>query len=155
MPNGILCAGVALASILAGKALAMKFYVDGELDKVKDEWYQEAMRDADDFASINGNEDEYPTFMIDHGFTEADDEFEITEEELDFFKSDSVPALERAKGQTFSQWEEDLDESMSDLLNSMIGAGVKESIGVLDIVFGILGIVTAFKVGAGMGEEIE
>ena len=147
--NGALCAGVAVLSILAGKALAVKF----DIGEMKEAWYQEAMQDADQFSEIKGDEEKYPGFMVNRGFSDVADESEVTEDDLRIYKDETIPVLERAKGQSDSEWEDNLDESVVEFMDSMVTEGVKESIGILDIIFALLGIVTAFKVGSGSVSE--
>lgn len=152
--NGIMCATVALASIVLGKGLAVHFALNKELDGIKQSSYEEWKGDAVAFKEIKGEESEYSTFIVEHHFSDAETPDDVQEEELEYFKSDTIPQLDKlAAGQSISDWENSFEENAGIDTNAIVANGIKESIGVLDIVFGLLGIMTAFKVGGGASNE--
>ena len=156
--NGILCAVIAIGSIVAGKFMAERFYVDynwDELEKMNADAHEDHMAAAEAFAKIKGDEKAYPAFMIEYEYTEAEVESKITEEELTYFKSEEAPILDEVRGMPFSQWKEDWGLTMSASKNSTVLANVKKNIGAIDIIFALLGVVTAFKLGSGRRVEAQ
>ena len=149
--NGGLCAVIAMASILLGKGMAVHFALEKELTEIGESVYADWKTSAEAFQQIKDDEAAYPEFVFEQGFSEGESVEEVTDEELRQFKEESIPTLtELAAGQTYDQWaEKEFNVETSEFLVR----GVKESLGILDIVFALLGIVTAFKIGSGWGVE--
>ncbi|MEQ1823568.1 MAG: hypothetical protein ABL949_13740 [Fimbriimonadaceae bacterium] len=150
--NGAMCAVVALLGIFGGKVLAAKWSIP---DLVKDpatisSMYGEAMKEVDDFKLVK-SEGDHAKFMIDHGFTEATDPAQVTSEELADFKDTSLPRLQAwAEKKPTS---EEFGELISGAADTNVGwvessQAAVQGLGLLDILFAFLGIVTAFRVGA-------
>lgn len=153
--NGIVCALFALASIFVGKMLAVKWAVDASLDDfavefLTQERYEEQLKDAEDFAEVQ-SDTEYTAFMISHGYTEHETDQEIPDEEYWSFVDDTVPHLQwiHSEQPTISQWRDRFKEEIKGgLTNEDLAEEARSSLGVIDIIFGLLGIGTAYKLAA-------
>lgn len=155
---GVLCAILALGSIFLGKMWAVSFYLPGEIRKeistqIDRDDYQEARRDAEDFAKLT-TEAQYPEFMVTHDFTEATSADEVSIEEVEEFMQYTVPGLvtfqqEQPSFETWRAAEADrfVDMFMSEV--SLADAAI-DSLGIFDAIFALLGLVTAYKLGAGV-----
>lgn len=159
--TGVACAVLALASIFVGKMLAVQYAAPGQIrealeDKYTRPLYDELVTDATDFAQLT-SEDEYPAFMVSHGFTEAEDPAEITEEELADFKEYSVESMRsfREQNPTYEQWrEEAIERTVETIMGELpVTELVMEDLGLFDVIFALLGLVTAYKIGRGQAEE--
>lgn len=153
---GAVCAAFALASIFLGKVLAVEFSVRGEVAKhleaqLTREGYDEAIKDAADFVQLQSPED-YPAFMVTHGFTEAKTPEAIPQEDLSGFKNDQVPRLRRLHEQKpdYETWRKQSLDEIAEVVGSdlSISKMVIADLGPIDLIFGILGIATAYRVPA-------
>ena len=154
---GMACAGLALASILVGKIAAVHFSLDGELENIAAEFftqdtYSEIRTDAVEFAKLKSR-DEYAQFMIQRGYTAASRVEDVDAAELAEFEKQTVPDLRKFTATTpsYSEWAE--EQTATFVVNARaevsVMDAVKEGFGMLDIVFGLLGVVTAFRLGEG------
>ncbi|UCG32415.1 MAG: hypothetical protein JSU68_12205 [Phycisphaerales bacterium] len=155
---GVLCAILALGSIFLGKMWAVKFYLPGEIHKelstqIERDDYEEARRDAEDFTKLT-TETQYPEFMVTHDFTDATSADEVSSEEVEDFMHYQVPRLvafhqEQPGFETWRATEVDhvVDLIMSDV--SLAEAAI-DSLGIFDAIFALLGLATAYKLGAGV-----
>lgn len=156
---GAVCAAFALGSIFLGKVLAVEFSVRGEVAKhleaqLTREGYDEAIKDAADFAELKSPE-EYPAFMVTHGFTEAKTSETISQDDLTDFKTDQVPRLRRLheRKPDFETWrKQSLDEIAEVVGNDLpISKLVLSNLGPIDLLFGFLGVATAYRLPARRG----
>ena len=160
MTTGVVCALLALVSIFAGKWIAVDAIAEREIRKVASAFatldvYQETQRDAEDFAML-GSEAEYPEFMIVHGYTNAGFEDEVDDLELLLFREQTVPTLRefQSLGLAYPQWRQHVSDEAVRLFEAEISNVdvVKENLSAIDVVFALLGLITAFQVGArGLG----
>ncbi len=159
-PAGVACAVLALASIFAGKMLAVQYVFEHELreaiePEVTRDLYDEVVVDAADF-SVVASEDEYPAFMVAHGYTEADDPERVPSEDLADFKENWVGTLREFQTDPlpYEEWREKHVETAiaSALAESSIAEFVIEDLGLLDAVFALLGLATAYKIASGTRE---
>ena len=157
--TGALCAVIAAGSILAGKALAVKFVFDKEIAKEMESLYDEFDRMAGRFAQVDADDDNaISQFLVDEEMTYAPNAGEVGTDEIVDFKTDVMPFLKDISAGKVdkSNWlDSEYGVEMMDAINaefSIIDI-VKEGLGAMDIIFGLLGIVTAFKVGSGVGSE--
>ena len=150
--NGILCAVITLVSIFAGKMLAVRASFGEGMDQVARGIHKELLKDANDFAKVKGD-DGIKAFMVKNEYTEAKKAAGVTDEELGEFKeTDAAMLLDLAeKDPSFEEWKE------RDDVKAMLGGieGILDAAGIalggltpIDIIFGLLGIATAFKLGS-------
>ncbi|MEM0896861.1 MAG: hypothetical protein AAGJ79_08230 [Verrucomicrobiota bacterium] len=152
--SGIMCAVVALLSILGGKALAVKFSLDKEIVSVSKEVFEEYRYSAESVAGLS-SDSELAQFMIDDEWTMAESAESVTSEEIEFFKADWFPFFDQIRSGevTAGNWLE--SEYGKDWIASVhseisIPDAVMGGLGLMDLLFGFLGIATAFKVGSGL-----
>ena len=149
---------IALVSIAGGKLLATKFAIDAS----RAELAAELESAADEFLIESGlfydlsSEDEYPEFMIAHGYSESDDASDVSQDEIDYFKATAIPVYEEIR-----DGEKDPEILERIYADRVISTNLAE-IGFLqlafggqepgdyafDLLFAALGIFTAFKLVA-------
>jgi len=153
--TAVMCAAVALVSIFAGKVLAVQWSAPGEIREALDstrEYYDEMMSDADALVTLP-SADDHPKFMIDHEYTEAEKPEDVSADELEYFRTETVPMLMELheKKPTFEEWRDDqVDRIMADF---DVVEAVVSNLGLFDAVFALLGIATAYKLVMGADEE--
>lgn len=153
----LLCAGLSLGAILLGKVFAVQYGAPTEIRKIAEnlvthEVYDELMADAEAFAAVT-SESAYPEFMIAHGDSESATAGGVTPEELEDFKTHRVPELHRLLDEKpgYAQWREQTISRMVKLTMAKVDVAeaVRESLGLMDILFAALGVFTAYKVVMG------
>jgi len=157
---GVLCAVIALGSIVLGKYWAYSAIVDqlqdaisgvsAEFDEEMYDYYEEETEDARLFVRGSGSDDFVRRFMVERGYTDATDPARVSAYELADFREYVEPTLrEMAESQPdFEEWQ----ESSVDALDQISPwAMMREGFGILDILFAFLGIGTAFRLGSRMG----
>ncbi len=155
--SGLVCAVLALAAILLGKIAATHFMAQKNLSEAIDatatrQLYEEWSTDAADFAALK-DESEYPAFMVEHrfGYGEATRAEEITRAELEEFKTYSVPVLKKigVPPMPYVDWREVERNLTTDAFNEQYSVidEVQDSLGAIDIIFALLGVVTAWQLG--------
>ncbi len=158
---GVACAVLALVSIFTGKMLAVHYVFVSEVrpvveEKVTRALYDEAVADAAGFADL-ASEDEYPAFMVAHAFTEAESPDSVPAEDLADFKEVWIDILREFQTEppSYEEWREKRIQEVieSTLAEAPITQIVIENLGVLDVVFAVLGLATAFKVACGVGRD--
>lgn len=154
---GIACALLALVSILGGKCLTATFATEGQVreqfaEDLTPANYAEIMADAEAYP-VAGSETEVSQFMIDHGYTEAATPDEVAPAERGDFIADWGDRLQRYKSSkpTLQQWQDETVELASEafLAEYTFFDRIKDSMGVLDIVFILLGVASAYKGASG------
>jgi len=155
--TGLACVVLALASIFAGKLLAVKLAAPEwireaaaeELDLTRD-YYDVLMTDSEEFAKLQ-SEDDYPQFMVVSGYSEAENPDDVGTDEVDGFIRYQVPRLRRLYEDEpdYSTWrKQELDRVVEfSLKDFSLTEEVVSSLGLLDIVFAVLGLATAYKIG--------
>lgn len=143
--SGAICAALALVAIFGGKVFAMRHLV---LKEVREKYltrsmYEESVDDARDLAAL-ASDDDHPAFMVQHRYTEASTADAVSARELVDFRNNTVPMLRRlhAEGWDYDRW---VSEATADF--DFVQAA-KDELGPIDIVFALLGIATAFQLGA-------
>ena len=149
---GVICAFLALAAIFMGKVVVVGQMAEKEVDKIMQQEcsrqvYDQHKQEADALAAIASPED-YPQYMISHGFSKATDPAKVTPEELTDFSERIAPILIDFSQNPlpFEEWQANVRASVRDEFN--LPNIVVESLGPIDFIFGIFGIFTAFKIGA-------
>lgn len=157
---GVACALIALVSIFGGKMLAVQMSAPGELREMFDavytrEVYQEYLDDAEAFAELEPDAD-YREFMFERQYTPAETPEEITDEEYAYFERETVPELESIyqNQPTYDEWKAKGVKDGTDIVMAEVSLfdAAKENLGLMDVIFGLLGIGTAFKLGNGSEE---
>ena len=124
------------------------------------EVYDEYIDDAQAFSEL-ASEEQYPAFMVARGYTWAETVEEIEPDEIDFFKTDSIPMLVEFQNppdyETWSsdgmrEWNATASERRTDWFSS-IASAVIENLGAFDLLFAALGLFTAFRIGSGGPDE--
>lgn len=159
---GMTCAGLALVSIFAGKVIATDLAMKKELSKFADqiftiETHAELAEDAAAFDKLTSEAD-WPQFLIDRGYSAAESPAEVDAEEIATFKRETLPEIQPFRGgraPDFQSWSSErreafLAEATAGLSTTEI---VTDSLGLMDIIFALLGVVTAFKLGEGLGDS--
>jgi len=155
---GVACAVLALLAIFGGKYMIMSSYQaqwsdalagngePGLLEGV----YEEVSADAKAFAKISKDDSSIKTFMVQHEYSDAKKGLFVTDAELDDFRMYTQPWLEASntQGSSAEEWASDqlaeVGDSLSDVSTTSL---VFSSLELLDIVFVLLGISTAFQLG--------
>ncbi len=156
-PMAVMAAVMALASIFTGKMASAHFALENALDEtVERSLYDEYIEDAKGLAAIDMSEDsDVVEFMISHNYTGAEDPLGVSEEELSYFKAESVPMLSEfhSSPPAFESWSEDqraqlrraiMDEVYGDPEAGLIDMVMGDLAG-MDLLFAFLGIATAFQ----------
>lgn len=158
---GLLCALIAAGSICAGKVFAVHLMIPAWVQEDFAEFWSheafaEAQTDARDFAALT-HESQVPAFMVTHHFTEAERPDLVSQEEVEYFNQYSAPALRRFQNEqpSFEKWQSDRKTTITEGFrkNMPLFEALKSTMGLMDIVFFLLGVGTAFKVAAGSDGE--
>ncbi|MGE0481118.1 MAG: hypothetical protein AB7Q17_11665 [Phycisphaerae bacterium] len=161
-------AAIALAAIVAGKLstvylalpVAMReLYQEDRVGELTAEQHAAWVADAAGFAALRGP-DEHARFMLDHGFTPMQSAAEITAGELDAFRRITVPVLRalHAQGLDHAAWRAMLIDRWAREATRSFGlreaaAVARDTLGPLDLVFAVLGLVTAYQLPAAAGRR--
>jgi hypothetical protein len=160
--SGGTCALLALVSIFAGKMWAAEYVVEGSLREqfqtlLTQEAFAESVSDADRFATVT-SKDQYARFMIDFEYTAVTAPEEVTPEEVDDFETYVVPYLRRLNQEkpTLETWQKEREDELVDatMENLPLHEIIFENLNFIDIIFALLGVVTAFRLGRGREEMI-
>ncbi len=147
------CAVMALLAIGSGKFLSTYLVVNHEVDAVLTELataeaYIELQRDAKGFAALpeTPTADEVRDFMVKHDFTTSEEAADVAEQEVEEFISDVAPDLLSftERNQTYPQWRNRIRMLM--VADFSLIDTVTEDLDAIDLMFGFLGITTAFGV---------
>lgn len=151
------CAVLALASIFAGKVIAVEVTVGDMVNKVGEaifnqQYYDEYKVQVAEFHELK-SEDEYPAFILKHELRDMDAEGDVTAEEIRIFKEESIPELKKFKEDqpSFETWKSEQLAGLSAATKngpSTVDAVVEE-LGIIDIAFAIFGVLTAYKLALG------
>lgn len=114
------------------------------------------MNAADAYVNVDKeNRSEILQFMVDYQYTDATTTDAVSEEDLNFFWQYNAPDLIEigTSKPSFEQWKSDVNQSFDAELN-LVDA-IKESLDPIDLLFIVLGISAAYRVGAGGMESDE
>lgn len=157
---GIVCGILTLLAILGGKYLAMDSFQSELVTSLSSSnaLYSEEMQELYDqeviaakaFANESLDEDSLRQFMLDYEYTDSLQVDDISLEEISYFKDNIQPRLEMIELSSpgFEQWIE--DGFQAQIKNMSTIELIKEDFDFIDIIFLILGIGTAFRLGRGM-----
>lgn len=155
---GIACGALALVAILGGKYLAydsIKDEINAALNDSMDEIHQaydQEMAAAKAYTDVL-NDKALREFMVKYEYSSYYDAEDVTQEEISSFKTDSEPRLvSYAYGApSFEMWyRSNIENDLAEV--STIGM-IKEDFGAIDLLFLVLGVGTAFRLGRGASTE--
>jgi hypothetical protein len=152
--SGVVCAAFAVVAILSGRWIAFQ---SSSLPELRDqlgtmltqEVYAETMTDARDLAAIHSDE-QIPQFMVDHEYTEAEHAEDVHPGEAAAFRSEVAPELRKlhAEKPSYQAWrDKTIDSAVDGVKEAASPMDLKDSLGLIDIIFGFLGVATAFRLG--------
>ncbi len=156
--TGLACAGLALVAIFAGKLLATHFAVRSEVRNqlariYSYDTYNELMVDAQLYGDVEG-EDELRRFLVDRNYSFASEPAEVSAGELDDFRANSLPQIKAFSDgpPPYEAWRQ---RSIADAYARVMAQVstvqvVADNLGLFDILFAVLGLTTAFKLGEGL-----
>lgn len=159
---GMVCALLAVAAICGGKYFAVRLSMGDFSSKmiaatVTREMYDEELAYAKKFAELPPGENAVRQFMIDEGLTEHAAIENIPTEDVRTFVNTEGHELKKFANfpPTFDNWKRERTETISATMGSIISPwdAIKASLGIMDALFFLLGVSTAFKVGSGLSEE--
>lgn len=156
--SGVACAILVVMTIIGGK---FSFYSSFENDLLTtlqaattdadlQPTYDEMRYDAAGLADTPYDDASLRTYMVNHAFSDLDSASAITDEELEDFKLYFQPDLEtfHRTQPTFDEWKHDYKNQMySDFGEFSTLSMVLESLGIMDLIFLLLGVSTAFQIG--------
>lgn len=152
---GVACAVLALVSILAGKLIATQLFIDKELDEVTTNFtteahYTELKKVAENFSALppDASAETLKRFMVEHKYTEREVPENVTDEELDFFRTYSIPPINEflAENPSYERWRDETSQAIRDDFGSEVSlfSAVADNIDVIDLIFAFLGVSTAY-----------
>ncbi len=153
---GVCCGLLALASIFAGKVLAIDFSAPAEVrkgvaDSATPEMFNEMSADATAFAALT-SENQHAAFMIERNYAEGQNAGEVSPEQLAYFRSASVPILlwMHAEKPAYEAWKDRFvnDVSATYLAQMPSAQFAFAELGIIDIIFAVLGVGTAYKLAS-------
>jgi len=157
--SGIACAALLLLSIFGGKYMATATFQSDLAETIASateyegielkQLYEEGLNDAKQFTDTVMDDKSLRKFMMDYGYSEGYDEESITAEEITDFNEYIKPELEYMS-YTQPGFEEWRQRTLTDKVTSYSTFDwMIESLGLIDILFVILGVGTAFRLGSG------
>ncbi len=159
MQAGVVCAVLAFGSIVLGKYWAYSAIVDqlqeaisgiSQFDEEMYDYFEEEMEDARLLVNGSGSDDFVRRFMVERGYTDATDPARVSAGELADFREYVEPGLREMAESTpdFEEWQTSGVEALDQISPWVL---MREDFGILDILFALLGIGTAFRLGSKMG----
>ena len=168
VPNGVLCAVLALVAVGAGKLLGSywtaekdyrEYYVE---DWLSEESYQDLQQEATAFAQVK-SEQEYPKFIVDNNCIGATTVEEVTKEDIEGFKEYHAEELKwiAQEKPTYEAWRAHEEPRVKEYAAEAAKDGssiltfkdhvdfVRENLNAIDILFAVLGVASAFALGKG------
>ena len=155
-PSGAVCAGIALVSIFSGKLTAVSMALE---DQSYRQVYAFLAPQAQEFVGLK-SERQYAEFMIRFGHTEVQSVDGIPAEQLQKFSALVVPLLRRLGEEQplFDEWKQDpAVQVYVHMRTAHISAPhvVFGGLNLIDVIFIVLGVGTAFRGGRGEKKEGE
>jgi len=150
--TGAACAVIALLGILGGKALAVNLQMSSGLAEL----HEKLLSDSRDYTA--SSRDERIAFMVSHGYTDAKSPRDVSNEEVEWFTTEMAPILEELRRDqtpytTWSSTERGAAYYGSLRGNVSIWSAIASGFAPIDIIFALLGVSTAFKLGSVRREE--
>ncbi len=158
MVAGVVCAVLAFGSIGLGKYWAYSAFI-GEFQEALTEvmeseddmfdYFEQEMEDARLLVSGSGSDIFIRRFMVERNYTDASDPAQVSAEEVAFFREYTEPEL-RDLAENSPEFEEWQSGGVASIGEFSPWAMMREDLGILDILFLLLGIGTAFRLGSQM-----
>ncbi len=155
---GAICGVLTLVAILGGKYIAMEHFKDeilsafsANIEQADEEMkavYEQQKTAAETFAALPPGEQPLYQFIAEFHYGENATIEDLTPEEIDYFKQDVQPELEKfaTNPPHYEQWLSDSVYGGMEKISSI--DLIKESFGFIDVIFLFLGIGTAFRLGS-------
>lgn len=149
-----ICACLLVVSIFLGKYMFASSYLDEAITYMEtttdENWvdavYDEIASEREAYAAIPKDNNSIKRFMVDYGYTESTRVALVPPDDLEYFKDEIEPWLllqdEDENNFDDAQTPPDFAAAMAQITPWTI---VKDSLGLLDIVFLLLGLTTAFR----------
>ncbi len=158
--NGILCGALALTAIMGGKFLTAEALKDQVADSLAQQTlasteavalYEELREDARLYRELDGSDADLRHFLVTRGYSEAESENGVSDQELAEFNEYNAPTLLwiDLEQPSFEQWQAHTVETIQDFSSADI---IAADFGFLSALFVIFGIATAFRIGSGAAE---
>ncbi len=158
MQAGIVCGVLAFGAIALGKYWAAQAVIDEVQQGISEvlgddtdvgDWYQEFVEDAQVLRGVSDSDASIRQYMVDRGYTEAVNADAVTSEELSEFREVFEPDLRNFDPEQSDSeaWKEIAFGELSDLSAMDV---MLDGLGALDILFLLLGVGTAFRLGSRM-----
>ncbi len=145
---GIACGILAMLSIFGGKFLSYEYIINETYDDMRP-IYEEQLLNANRYSAAKNSDHQLKQLMIDLEYTYATSIHDIYDEELQEFKQAAAQefAMMALTQPSFESW---MEMTFSDNgLSISTFDMMKEDFGLIDIIFLILGVGTAFRLGRG------
>lgn len=148
------CALLTLAAIFGGKMLSFSWSLDGVVDEVAtQEGYAEFVHDVEGFQRIDPSSDaELHEYMVEYGYTP---QFKLDGEvgpALAEFREAHQPRLTREGGvvPSYDEWRGEVRDLLGEI---PVMDAVTEDLAPMDLLFALLGVLSAFKMAGGGKDE--
>jgi len=147
---GVSCAAIAVVAILCGKLLAFNGIIGIHTSQ---QIYQFLSAQTEDFSELKSAR-QYRNFMVEYGHTDAASAEAVPQQEVDQFTTTVAPLLKdlAEKKPHFVRWRTQPEvKAYVDRVTAQISTWgvVMANLDVIDIIFALFGVVTAYKVGLG------
>ncbi len=156
--TGIVCAALAVASILGGKYMVTATFQDEFISSFSEysegrealmSTYEEYTQSALVYSDLDKSDEEVKQFIVDYGYSYASDASEVTELEFSEFTNDYAPKLE-----DFTLRMPDFETWTVELLDGVTGEVptfdiMIEGLDLMDFLLMFFGVATAYRLGRG------
>ncbi len=155
----IVCAILTIMAIFGGKYMATVSFISeasaaittgGELNGVDlKSVYEETQADAVQFSAMVTDDASLREFIVQRGYSDAEDAASVTDEELAWFRENEQPGLQQMMDtpMSFEQWKNDyLGNEIENISPFEV---IMDSLGLLDLLFLFFGVGTAYRMGMG------
>ncbi len=158
-----ICAAITVLAMYGGKHIGVSWLMDDfqeqfmELGQdamgamLTESLYDEAMENANDFASVSSDYD-MREFMVNHDMSMVQNPIDVEDDELNMFKQFSAPGLRELYEEqpSYEEWKAGAMKIAANPLESIsITDVVIESLSGIDILFLALGVISAFALALG------
>lgn len=158
---GIACAIIALGSIFFGKLMAVNIVFQEMIPDVVEmttdnDAYEDMKKDAVAYKALGEpgsvGVSQQVQFMLDHDYANEKSASDVSSEAVEDFRTNDVPDLENlssSEPRPFDEWHKRRVQIMTDRMNNMpLSDIVFKSLGFFDLIFGLFGIATAYRIGS-------
>ncbi len=155
--TAVSCALVSLASILGGKGLSTADAIRQAFHAELPQAYENHVREAQAYHS-DASDAEIAKFMIENNYSEHAEATAIQPDDIKAFRTNVGTSLEdfAKKMPALSEWANspEVQEMKAYYLSlKNVTSSVKQSLNAIDLIFGGLGVVTAYQVVANQGDD--